>query len=486
MRQIRQIGVSALPLLLCLGLVVCSGGRSDKVPITTDSPQALEFYLQGRELTDRLRMTDARSYYERAVAKDPDFALAHLALAGAAPTSQEFFGEMSKAVELSEKVSEGERHMILAFYSGVIGEPAEQDRHLAALMELFPNDERAVNLRANYHFGRQEYELAVECYERAIAVNPEYSEPYNQLGYSYRFAGRFEDAEAAFRKYIDLIPDEPNPYDSYAELLMKMGRFEESIASYEKALALDPHFIASYIGIGHNNLLLDRPEEARRSFRRLEDVSRTVQERRQARLWTAASYLHEGRYGKAMREVEAMRRIAEERNDVTRMSADLTRMGNILLESGDPDRALVRFRESVAILEEAKVPLQVRQFRERATLYFEGRVALLQGNIEIARHRARMYAVRVDAHQIPSEIRQLHELRGRIALYGEDYPRALEEFEMANAEDPRVLFLTALAYRGQGDHDRARDYVKQAADFNSISFSYALVRDRARRMLSNG
>jgi tetratricopeptide (TPR) repeat protein len=269
-------------------------------------------------------------------------------------------------------------------------------------------------------------------------------------------------------------------------MLMKLGRFEESIETYKKALALDRHFMASYIGVGHNFLLLDRPDEARSWFRRLSEVARTSLERRQAHMWNAAAFLHEGRDREALKEVEAMYAIAEKDGNVTAMSTDLTRMGHILLEAGAPEGALARFRDSLAIVEEAEVPLQVKEFRERATLYFEARAALSQELIEIAEHKTRMFAVRVEAHQIPAEIRRLHELKGRIALHRENYRWALEEFEQANQQDPRVLYLTALAYRGQGDHSRARDYGKRAAKFNGIDFNYAFVRERAQRMLSDG
>jgi tetratricopeptide (TPR) repeat protein len=352
----RPIATIVLAPLVALAVVACGMGGDSRIPITTSSPEALDLYLQGRQLRDRLRYTDARDYFDRAVAKDTDFALAHLGAAMTSAISNEFFASLGRAVELSDKVTDGERHMILAYLAGVSGDPLQQDEHLTWLVDNYPGDERAMNLRGNYHFGRQEFDDAVAYYEKATAINPEFSQPYNQLGYVYRFQGRFAQAEEAFRKYIDLIPDEPNPFDSYAEMLMKLGRFEESIETYKKALALDRHFMASYIGIGHNFLLLDRPDDARSWFRRMSEVARTSLERRQAHMWSAAAFLHEGRDREALKEVEAMYAIAEKDGNVTAMSTDLTRMGHILLEAGAPEGALARFRDSLAIVQEAEVP----------------------------------------------------------------------------------------------------------------------------------
>jgi tetratricopeptide (TPR) repeat protein len=102
-------------------------------------------------------------------------------------------------------------------------------------------------LLGNTYFGRQEYDAAITNFTKATGINPSFSQPYNQLGYAYRFLEKFDDAEKAFKKYTQLIPGDPNPYDSYAELLMKVARFDESIKMYEKALSLDPNFIASHI-----------------------------------------------------------------------------------------------------------------------------------------------------------------------------------------------------------------------------------------------
>jgi len=486
MKSSRPIAAIVPALFIAFAAAACGSGDRAKIPITTSSPEALELYLQGRQLSDRLHDNDARECFEKAVGKDADFALAYLGLATSSAISNDFFSSLTRAVELSDKASDGERHMILAFQAGVSGEPMRQEEHLSWLVEHYPGDERVMNLRGNFHFGRQEFDEAIAYYEKATAINPEYSQPYNQLGYSYRFQGRFDLAEKAFRKYIELIPDEPNPFDSYAELLMKLGRFEESIESYRKALALDGHFVPSYIGIGTNYLLLNRPGEARSWFTRLGEVARSSLERRQARLWTAAAFLHEDRTREALREIEAMYAIAQKDANVTAMSSDLTRMGHILLEADRPEEALAKFRESLAIVQEADVPLQVKEFRERETLYYEARAALSQGLVEIAEHKTRIFAVRVEAHQLPGEVRQLHELKGRIALFRENYRWALEEFQQANQQDPRVLYLTALAYRGEGEGSRARDYSERAATFNGIDFNYAFVRERAKRMLSDG
>ena len=137
-------------------------------------------------------------------------------------------------------------------------------------MTRYPNDERAQTLLANTYFGRQEYQRRHRAFRKGnrdqrqvlAAIQPDWGTPTGS-------SGQYGQAETAFKKYIELIPDDPNPYDSYAELLMKMGRFDESIAMYKKALAIDANFVASYIGIGNNQLFKGQPAAARETFAKI-------------------------------------------------------------------------------------------------------------------------------------------------------------------------------------------------------------------------
>ena len=82
----------ACVLLVTLGagpLAAAAAGPSDKVAITTSSEAARRLYLQGRDLAEKLRATDARRYYEQAVAADKGFALGYVGLANTSGTTKD-------------------------------------------------------------------------------------------------------------------------------------------------------------------------------------------------------------------------------------------------------------------------------------------------------------------------------------------------------------------------------------------------------------
>jgi TolB-like protein/Tfp pilus assembly protein PilF len=152
------------------------------------SPKAFDDYLQGRYLYWNRRTEEnlqkAISYFQNAIKEDPNYALAHAALA-----------DCYNAL-------------------GVV-----------QIGALPPSEAR---------------KLAEENATRALALDPTLAEAHTALGYVKHYNWNWAGAEADFRRAIDLNPSYANAYNFYASFLMSRGRIEESIASSTRARELDP------------------------------------------------------------------------------------------------------------------------------------------------------------------------------------------------------------------------------------------------------
>lgn len=457
-----------------------------KIPITTTSELALKSFMQGRELSEKLRGQESLIYFEKAIAEDHDFAMAYLYLAQFSPSAKAFFENLDQAVALADKVSEGERLWILGVQAGANGLPMKQREYYTKLVEAFPQDERAHNLLGINYFVQQEWEKAIEECTKAIEIAPEFSLPYNQLGYAHRFLANYTEAENAFKKYIELIPDDPNPYDSYAELLMKMGKFEESIDYYKKALAQNPNFVASHIGIATNLNFLGKHEQAREQLGKLYSIARNDGERRAAHFAKTVSYVDEGDMEKALEELQDQFTLAERINDEAAMAGDLVAMGNILLEKGEPDEAMAKYEKSLKIMTDSNLSQEIKDNAKRGFLYNAARVMMYKEQFSTAKTNADEFLKEVKAINNPNQVRLAHELAGMIALAEEDYEKAIEELYQANLQNPYNLYRISLAYEGKGEKDKAREYCEKAAEFNALnSLNYAYIRAKAHEMLSS-
>ena len=458
------------------------GAVAEKVAITTSSEEARQLYLKARDLNEKLRGTDANALFTQAAAKDGNFALAYLGMAQSSGGTKEFFDDLAKAMAVLDKVTPGEQLLVKIADAGAKADPVKQKQYLDQLVKAFPNDERVHNLMGAYFFGRADYAHAIASYEKAIAINAKFTQPYNQLGYAYRFSDKMADAERTFQKYIELIPDDPNPYDSYAELLMQEGKFDESIKSYEKALKVDPHFVASYVGIANDQMFQGKGADARATLVKLTQASRNDGERRQALLWTAMAYAHEAAWDKALAELDKMAAIASAAHDLGSVAGDNNLIATVLLEAGRPDDALAKFKAQVEVNDKSDSPAAAKEFTHRNFIFDEGWVAIVKHDVAGAKAKAAAYAKAISKDR-PFEVRQLHELQGMIALEEKRYPAAVTEFAQANPRDPRIYYLTALAYQGAGDAKAAKASAKKSADFNSLALNYAFVRGKAKALL---
>jgi tetratricopeptide (TPR) repeat protein len=76
---------------------------------------------------------------------------------------------------------------------------------------------------------------AVELYGKSIAACPT-AEAYTFLGWTYSFLNRFDDAIAECKKAITVDPDFGNPYNDIGSYLIKLGRLDEAIPWLERAV----------------------------------------------------------------------------------------------------------------------------------------------------------------------------------------------------------------------------------------------------------
>ena len=221
MKYIKFFLLSPFILLIVFTTFSCKQEITSKIPVTTNSEKALEYYNEGAALAQKLRGQEAVYYYLKAIAEDKDFAMAYMQLALVQTTPKLIFKYIDKAKSLSKNVSEGERLTILAVEANFNNDHEKQNNYYLELIEKYPNDEMVQSTYGNFLYFLHKYKSAIKHLKKAIAINPELSQPYNMLGYSYRQLGDFDEAEKYFKRYIELIQNDPNPYDSYAELLLK-------------------------------------------------------------------------------------------------------------------------------------------------------------------------------------------------------------------------------------------------------------------------
>jgi tetratricopeptide (TPR) repeat protein len=188
-------------------------------------------------------MVGARAHFDAAIEADPNFALAYVYRAFAAPAPQRA-DRMHTAAEHAGHATADERALIEALQA-ILDDPEAGLDAANATFARFPDDAHVQYMAGVLNFQADRHDQAAAALERAIAAEPNMGGAHNILGYVRLEQGDHAGAEAALREYIRINPGHPNPYDSLGELYMTTGRYDEAIAQFEMALARDPEFTVS-------------------------------------------------------------------------------------------------------------------------------------------------------------------------------------------------------------------------------------------------
>ena len=80
-----------------------------------------------------------------------------------------------------------------------------------------------------------DYDRAVELYLGSLALHPT-AEAYTFLGWTYHFQGKIEEAIVECKRAIEIDPDFGNPYNDIGVYLIDLGRPDEAIPWLEQAM----------------------------------------------------------------------------------------------------------------------------------------------------------------------------------------------------------------------------------------------------------
>ena len=108
---------------------------------------------------------------------------------------------------------------------------------------------------------RKNYREAEACWRRALALDADHPEAWNNLGVLYRRGGRSEAAMRAFSRAEVLAPDRADIPYNIGNLHKSAGRFEEALGAYERSIELDARYTPAYNNLG--TLYESRGEEER-------------------------------------------------------------------------------------------------------------------------------------------------------------------------------------------------------------------------------
>lgn len=205
-------------------------------------PEAWELYTRGRYFWARVsaaNLEKAREYFQQAIDKQADFAMAYAGLADA--------------------------YLLLAYNRVLSPLEAIPRARAAALKALELDDSLAdahVSLAGIACTFDADWSAAERGYRRAFEVNPNHATAHQWWGMTLAGLGRHSEAASEIRRALEIDPVSLRVGKAAGTILHLARRHAEAIEQYKKTLELDPNYAPALIELGRVYTVLGRKTQA--------------------------------------------------------------------------------------------------------------------------------------------------------------------------------------------------------------------------------
>lgn len=404
----------------------------------TNNLEAYRYYSLGVQKANALQNKEAIELLEKAIALDPEFAMAYARIGYAYAVTWNLPDKgkpyLEKAFRISERLTEKDRLNIAAWYAIANLDYISAIEQYRQIISKYPRETESYLHLAKLLTGEDRIEDAIAALRRGLAVDPDDKDLHNSLGHALSRTGRHSEAISSHMRYVELAPSEPNAFDSLGMSYQWYGDYPSAISNYERALAINPNLDLALVHLGHTYAQMGRYRESLETYQRY--IKNAPSDMERARGWWATAEIHlrkrdPNAADRAAKEAFKYRPdavwhsylIASERGDATQ-ARDLemqllTRLesysrgaknsrrhefyarGYVAMRAGRNDEALANFRDAVEqlpttwdadVMEDclANAYLKLGQYDEAIAEY--KRILNLNPNYPLARyHLAKAY-----------------------------------------------------------------------------------------------
>jgi TolB-like protein len=222
----------------------------------TENTEAYQLYLKGRYSWEKWTEDGAKQaieFFEEAIRKDPNYALAYSGLADA-------YINFGSGIGPDVPQKEAHRRAREATTTALSLDPQLGEAHAALAGILLYDDwdfagaereyKRALELSPSYAEGHHQFSHVLlllgrinESFaesKKLLELDPVSETPIGHLGYHYLYARQYDDAIAQLHTDLQLYPDEPpssGSRDMLGQAYYQKGMFNEAVEEYLKGLS---------------------------------------------------------------------------------------------------------------------------------------------------------------------------------------------------------------------------------------------------------
>jgi len=106
------------------------------------------------------------------------------------------------------------------------------------------------------------YEEAIDCYDKTLKINPRFAEAWNNKGNALGILGKFQEAIACYDRVLEINPRYADAWSNKGAALGILGKLQEAIDCFDRALEINPRDAKTWSNKGNALINLGKPQEA--------------------------------------------------------------------------------------------------------------------------------------------------------------------------------------------------------------------------------
>jgi tetratricopeptide (TPR) repeat protein/predicted AlkP superfamily phosphohydrolase/phosphomutase len=368
---------------------------------------------------------------------------------------------------------------------------------LLALGYISENSSNAFNNRGLVFLSKQEYDKAIEEFQKAYDLNPAFTgalinlgtarmqkgevdgaiqhfnealdrdpksiETENLIGNAYMKKGNYQQAEEHFMKALAIEPTFPDALNSLGILYENLGRLEEAIDQYRKVIEIDRYYAEGYNNIGNIWKKKGQAEEAIRWYEKAIEADPFF-----IGSYNNIALIHQerGDFPKAIQFIEKALEKAPANAFV------MNNLGSLYFSQGDLEAAIEMWRKSIEILPSYESP-----YNNLGAAY--GKKGMLDKEIEMYKKALQLNPDYIDARFN----------LGLAHIRGDELARGMEELHMLAEKNPDLvkvwIFMVKTHFKNK-DYGEGMKILQEALEKNTSNISllnmageaYLLMKDK--------
>ena len=218
----------------------------------TNDPEAYQLYLKGRfywQKRTRDSLEKSKDFFNQAIEKDPNYALAYLGLADyyyvlsdyapvpTAAQSPKARAAAQKALAIDDSLAEA--HAVLGGASEDLWEWDAAEREYRRALELDPSNSTARHWYGQFLDRMGRLDEAFAQYKHALGPDPLNLTLNTNLAGIYEDKGQYDEALDQFKKTLEIDPNYASAHDNLSRLYRNLGKYELWLEEWKKGATLN-------------------------------------------------------------------------------------------------------------------------------------------------------------------------------------------------------------------------------------------------------